>query len=345
MSEADSLGTVITGSDVNRRMVKRIRTYRVPWRASTQKPGGSWGGIGLFGVVGFAAPALFFGESDYGYSFLLSIVIWTGLAISWNAFSGLTGYFSLGHAAFFGVGAYTVAILYPLLGAWPALIAASIVAGLFGFLLGFVSLRLRGLFFTMATIGIAEVLRLGIMLTPNWSGGATGLTLGKLPLYSTTYKMSLGILLLFIALQLIIMSSVHGRRLIAIRDDEDALNAVGVAVSRYKVLSFSLSVMAAGFFGGIYTLQLGYVQPDAVFPLLMSLTVVIMCLFGGIGTLWGPVLGALLLSLMREQLWFKYPTLWDLALGVLLVMIVLVMPGGFIGFLRRVVPALRKHLL
>jgi branched-chain amino acid transport system permease protein len=318
---------------------------RFKMRASSRNPVMSWCGIAAFGVIGLIAPSVFYGATDYGYNLMLSLVIWTGLAVSWNVFSGLTRYLSLGHAAFFGVGAYAVAKLHPVIGAWPSLIAACLVAGLVGLLLGVATLRLRGLFFTMATIGIAEVLRLGVLLTPDLTGGGTGLTLGGLPSFAQIYYVALGFLVVLMAVVLLSMSSIVGARLVAIQDDEEALGAVGVAVSRYKIISFSLSVMGAGFFGGVYALQIGFVQADAVFPLLISLTVVIMCMLGGMGTFWGPVAGAVVLSLLREELWARYPTIWDLGLGVVLIVIVIAMPGGLLGAVRQHVPALRKHLL
>jgi branched-chain amino acid transport system permease protein len=312
-------------------------------RGSFGKPLLSWVGLALFALLG--GLALFYGATDYGYNLMLSVVIWTGLAVSWNVFSGLTRYLSLGHAAFFGAGAYAVAKLQPVIGAWPSLIAACLAAGAVGLLLGISTLRLRGLYFTMATIGIAEVLRLGVLLVPDLTGGGTGLTIGGLPEFSEIYYAALAGLIVLLALALFAMSSIVGARLVAIQDDEESLAATGIAVNRYKIVSFTLSVMGAGFFGGIYALQIGFIQPDAVFPLLVSLTVVIMCMLGGIGTFWGPVSGAVLLSLLREELWARYPTVWDLGLGLVLIVIVIAMPGGLLGAVRRYVPGLRRHLL
>lgn len=348
MREAPALATKgppSAAADASSRKRPTPLRRRLPARSSTRNPLLSWIGVVLFAVLGVLAPAVFYGATDYGYNLMLSVVIWAGLAVSWNVFSGLTRYLSLGHAAFFGAGAYAVGRLHPVLGPWPSLIAACLVAGLVGLLLGVVSLRLRGLFFTMATIGIAEMLRLGVLLSPDLTGGGSGITLGGLPSYRTIYYVGLGGLIVLLAAVLVCMSSIVGSRLIAIQDDEEALGATGVAVNRYKIVSFTLSVMAAGFFGGIYALQIGFVQPDAVFPLMISLTVVIMCMLGGIGTFWGPIAGAVVLSLLREELWARYPTIWDLSLGFVLIVIVLAMPSGALGAARRIVPALRKALL
>lgn len=310
-------------------------TWRLPSRSSTQSPGLSWILLAALALLGGVAPAMFFGGTDYGYNFLIAIIVWTGLAVTWNSFSGQTGYFSLGHAAFFGAGAYSVAILHPLVGPWVALALSVVAPGILGLIFGLVTLRLRGLFFTVATIGIAEALRLTVMIMSDFTGGGTGLTFGDRPAYSTLYFVALPILILVIGVTILTAQSVTGRRLIAIRDDEEALGAVGIAVNRRKIFSFATSVATAGLFGGIYALQIGYVQPDAIFPLLLSLTVVIMCMLGGVGMIWGPVVGTVVLWLVRESVWLNYPSVWDIVLGVALIVIVLVLPAGLVGMLKR----------
>lgn len=311
-------------------------------RASTDSPTASFVGVAIVGVVLLVLPFVF--GTRYLLQLSVTTLVWVGLAVSWNMFSGATRYFSLGSAGFFGVGAYAAMLTSPTLGLPVALILAALLAALVGLVVGASTLRLRGLYFTLVTIGLAEALRLLALLWQPVTRGGTGVTLRALPPLELVYAIAASLLLLLLGVSVLLRSSRIGLRLLAIQDDEDSLAAAGVRVDRYKILGFAASVAPMGVFGGLYGFQLGFIDPQSVFILPISLTVVIMVLLGGIGTIWGPVFGGIVLGLLMEIIWFRFPFFHELVLGLLLIAIVLFMPGGIVGWIRQRYRFHRGHL-
>ena len=275
--------------------------------------------------------------TGYGVRFMLQLFMWIALAQSWNLISGLTGYVSFGHIAFFGMGAYTAGILIAKLG-WPWLLA-SLAGGLGGVVLalviGFPCLRLKGPYFAIAMLGLNEVLRVAVSYFERLTGGGSGLSLPALyasvPIY---YAMGLTAVAVT-GLAYVIVTSRFGLRLMTIREDEVAAESMGIDTFRYKLYAFLLSAVAPGIVGGLAARDQSYIEPISVFPLIMTITMIVMVLFGGKGTIWGPVLGAVLLFTLQEMIWARFIYLHQLLFGAIIITVVLLMPRGILGVLQQ----------
>ena len=275
--------------------------------------------------------------TGYGVRFMLQLFMWIALAQSWNLISGLTGYVSFGHIAFFGMGAYTAGILIAKLG-WPWLLA-SLAGGLgavvLALVIGFPCLRLKGPYFAIAMLGLNEVLRVAVSYFERLTGGGSGLSLPALyasvPIY---YAMGLTAVAVT-GLAYVIVTSRFGLRLMTIREDEVAAESMGIDTFRYKLYAFLLSAVAPGIVGGLAARDQSYIEPVSVFPLIMTITMIVMVLFGGKGTIWGPVLGAVVLFAFQEIVWAKFIYLHQLLFGAIIVLVVLLMPRGILGVLQQ----------
>ena len=275
--------------------------------------------------------------TGYGVRTMLQLFMWVALAQSWNLISGLTGYVSFGHVAFFGMGAYTAGILIGKLGwAWPAAcLAGGVMAMVLALVIGWPCLRLKGPYFAIAMLGLNEVLRVIVSYYEGLTGGGNGLSLPTLhasvPIY---YAMGL-VALAVTALTYLIITSRFGLRLMTIREDEVAAEAMGIDAFRHKLYAFLLSAVGPGVVGGLAARDQGYIEPLSVFPLIMTITMIVMVLFGGKGTIWGPVLGAVVLFVFQELVWARSIYLHQLFFGAIIVAVVLLMPRGILGVLQQ----------
>ncbi len=275
--------------------------------------------------------------SGYGIRFMLQLFMWVTLAQSWNLISGLTGYVSFGHVAFFGTGAYTTGILVTAHG-WHW-VAASLTGGgvavLLALVIGYPCLRLKGPYFAISMLGLNEVMRVLVSYLENLTGGGLGLSLPTLHASIAVYY-SMGLTAVAVtAVAYGIITSRFGLRLMTIRDDEIAAEAVGIDTARYKLYAFLLSAFWPGVVGGFFARDQGYIEPIAVFPLVTTITMIVMALFGGKGTVWGPVLGAASLFGFQELVWTRFLYLHQLLFGAIIVMVVLFMPRGILGVLQQ----------
>jgi branched-chain amino acid transport system permease protein len=274
--------------------------------------------------------------SGYGTRSVLQVFMWIALAGSWNLISGLTGYVSFGHVAFFGAGAYTAGILIASSGwSWPlAALAGGIAAALLALGIGVPCLRLKGPYFAIAMLGLNEVLRALVSYFERLTGGGNGLSLPTLdatvPVY---YAMGLTAVAVTLGARLIIGSR-FGLRLMTIREDEVAAEAMGIPTFRHKLCAFLLSAIGPGIVGALTARDQGYIEPLSVFPLATTITMIVMTLFGGKGTVWGPVLGAAVLFVAQELVWARYPYVHPLLFGAIIVAVVLAMPRGVLGLLQ-----------
>lgn len=275
--------------------------------------------------------------TGYGVRAMLQIFMWIALASSWNLISGLTGYVSFGHVAFFGAGAYTGAILIARAG-WPwlaAAVAGGVVACIIAVVIGYPCLRLKGPYFAIAMLGLNEVLRALVSYFEGLTGGGSGLSLPTLhasvPIY---YTMGITAAAVTLVTYLIITSR-FGLRLMTIREDEVAAEAMGINTARHKLYAFLLSAAAPGIVGALAARDQGYIEPISVFPLATTITMIVMVLFGGKGTVWGPVLGAVVLFVAQEMVWARFPYLHQLLFGAIIVAVVLLMPRGVLGVLQQ----------
>ena len=275
--------------------------------------------------------------TGYGVRFMLQLFMWIALAQSWNLISGLTGYVSFGHIAFFGMGAYTAGILIVKLG-WPwlwASLAGGVGAVVLALVIGWPCLRLKGPYFAIAMLGLNEVLRVAVSYFEGLTGGGSGLSLPALyasvPIYYAMGLMALAVT----GLAYVIVTSRFGLRLMTIREDEVAAEAMGIDTFRYKLYAFLLSAVGPGIVGGLAARDQSYIEPISVFPLIMTITMIVMVLFGGKGTIWGPVLGAVLLFTLQEMIWARFIYLHQLLFGAIIITVVLLMPRGILGVLQQ----------
>jgi branched-chain amino acid transport system permease protein len=268
--------------------------------------------------------------SGYVVSLVLLTFMYAVLASSWNLISGFTGYVSFGHAGFYGIGAYAAGILLAKrLMAWPA---AALVAGLAAVLLallpGYPALRLRCPYFAIAMLGLAETVRVAVTAAEPLTGGGKGLTLPPtLNLIPAYYAMGL-LAALAVATTYAVATSPVGLRLLAIREDEVAAEVVGLRTTVHKLAAFCASAAFAGVAGGLYAWYVGYIDPVTVFASGVTVRAIAMTMFGGQGTVWGPVIGAVVLTSTAEAFWARFPFLHTALFGALIVAILLFLPGG-----------------
>jgi branched-chain amino acid transport system permease protein len=256
---------------------------------------------------------------------------------------GLTGIFSVAQAAFWGIGAYTAALLSTKLGFpwWAGFVIAPLVAAFFGILLGAPTLRLKSHYLTMATIGFAEVVR---QVEVNWAGltnGSNGVRdipapdLGFIVLNTPRkyYYLGLALLVLVVVLTSRLRKSRLGRGLEAIRDDGLAADAMGVKLTYLKILAFALSAAFAGLAGAMYAHLVGYISPD-VFSLEVAVQILAMLLIGGRSSVTGAVLGAAVVTILPELL-RGLQTWWAIIYGIVVLVILAFAPDGFVGLSKR----------
>jgi branched-chain amino acid transport system permease protein len=271
--------------------------------------------------------------------------VWALLAASWDLLSGYTGQVSFGHAGFFAVGAYAAATAtkHTGLSPWLGLPFGAAVAGGLGLLAGFPALRLRGHYLALVTLGLAEIVRL---VAQNWlelTGGpfgihdfATypGLPAGGLPLRQGRYLVTLGVVAAAIAaMALVCEATGAGRAFRAIREDEVLAASLGINTTAYKLLAFGLSAGFAGLAGTLYAYDVQLVSPSVASAATTSF-VIGMAVFGGLGTIWGPALGALLLFAVSEALRFVGVVYNLIAVGLVIVVFVIFLPRGLAGLRR-----------
>lgn len=275
--------------------------------------------------------------SGYLITILITIVIYAMLAHSLNIITGHAGQISLGHAAFFGIGAYTSAMLYTEAGFpfWISVPLSAVVAGMVGALLGIPCLRVRDDFLAITTMGINFVVEAIFLYIP-FFGGAMGIGGVNLPKWfgREMTKPEYLVLILVVFFLLLLLDRRMGRSWIglawaSIREDEQAAGAMGVDVVRFKVLAFILGSAIAGLAGGFYAHFLTFIMPQN-FGFGQSIVILSMVVFGGIGTRWGPIVGALILGVLPEvsRPVMEYRTL---IYGILLLSMMRFQPGGLLG--------------
>ena len=287
--------------------------------------------------------------SAYLYSIGATAAIFTLLALSLNIITGYAGQAMMGHAAFFGIGAYTAAILTQTyhVNFFLALLIAMLFTGACGALLGLISLRLQADFLAITTIGINFVM---VALFNNMSitGGSLGLTIlkpmffgkkrGNRQFFWLTFVVIVVVCLLIIKMR----RSWFGMALASINNDSAAARSFGIDVSRYQILTFIIGTAIAGLAGGIYAHRMGYIC-SSDFAFVISIQILSMVVIGGIGTIRGPIFGALLLTFLPEALRFA-DNYRSFVYGTLLVLMVRFMPSGLIGDNSPIVNGCRKLL-
>jgi branched-chain amino acid transport system permease protein len=276
--------------------------------------------------------------NGYWLNLLYQTVLFVGLAYGFNIISGYAGYFSFGQIAFFGIGAYTTGVVALNLH-WDWTVGALLGGALCGVLavpIGAVMLRLRGPFFAIGMLGLAQTARV-LASSSSALGGGSGMYLppggSLLPVYYWTLAVAAGAF----AITWWIEHSAFGLRLQAIREDEVIAATLGVATTRAKVGAFIISAIIPGLLGGGYAWFLTYIEPSSAFSARVDLQSIVMTILGGIGTLWGPLVGAVLMTQVSEALWANFPQAYLMIFGGLLVALLIVVPRG-------IVPAIAARL-
>ncbi len=299
--------------------------------------------FGVGTVVGLILLALPFWVSSTWQNLLITVFFYAFLGQAWNILGGYSGQLSLGHAAFFAIGAYTSAILavHYAVSPWLGMFVGAALAALLSLAIGYLGFRfgLRGFYFILLTLAAAEICRLIALHLPIL-GGYTGLFInftpnpwqfqfkGKIPYYF----ISLGFLVFASAVVWLLERSKLGTYLVAIREDEDASEALGVDTFRYKMMAYALSAALTALGGTFYAYFQYYLQPNTVLNLNHSVDIMIRPIVGGMGTILGPIMGSLLLELLGEfsRTYFAGATagLSVVTYGILLIIVVLFLPRG-----------------
>ena len=200
--------------------------------------------------------------------------------------------------------------------------------------IGYPCLRLKGPYFAIAMLGLNEVLRALVSYFEGLTGGGNGLSLPTLDATTSIYYVMGGLAIAVTAVTYLIITSRFGLRLMTIREDEIAAEAMGIDTFRHKLVAFLLSALGPGIAGALTARDQGYIEPISVFPLAITVTMIVMVLFGGKGTVWGPVLGAVALFVIQEIVWARYPYVHPLLFGAIIIAVVLAMPRGVLGLLQ-----------
>jgi branched-chain amino acid transport system permease protein len=283
--------------------------------------------------------------NNYTLRVATTVCMYAVMAQSWNFIGGLAGYPSFATAAFFGLGAYVSAILLnngaPMVMAWSC---AGLAALLFAAFLGATILHLRGHYFAIASLVIAEMLREIVNTLPGFTGGGKGMNVPFLKMSVTAqaqffFYAMLALATLTIAAAIVIHRSKLGFGLRCIQQNEDAADMLGVNAYAYKTAAFSLSAVFVGIAGAIYASWVAYIDPPDVFDILISVKPMVMVLLGGVGTIFGPAIGAVILLLFEEAVWRNFLTVHAAALGFIIVVLVLFLPNGLLALIRDRLPA------
>jgi branched-chain amino acid transport system permease protein len=303
------------------------------------------GALVLVSLVVFVGFPLLFTDATTTTIAVYALIFMVATA-SWNTFSGFSGYLALGHAAFFGTGAYAVALAaqdWHVPGGWDVfalLPFAGLVAGLAAIPVGLVALRTRRHTFVVVTIAIFFIFQLAAFNLA-FTGETSGITLPIAPFAPSTYNLpfyyvALAILILTVAFSWGVRRSRFGLQLLAIRDDEDRARGLGVKVGRVKLASFVMSAIPVGMVGGLYAYFLGQVFPQFAFDPLFDVSIALMGFLGGLGTLVGPLLGALVLETLQQYFTLTYSGagVYLIAYGVLFLVVILLLPRGVVPGLR-----------
>jgi branched-chain amino acid transport system permease protein len=286
-------------------------------------------------LAGAAVPSL---AGDYWVSLGISLLMSVALTQSWSVLSGLSGYISLGHVVFYGLGAWLVVVSWGVMPLWVSLVLTSIAAPLFAALVGAPVLRVRGPYFVILTFGLAELVKYVVIAIESSLGHASRLLLGT-PQIESIFYMMLTLALISTALAWWVRATRLGRGLRAIRENEEAAETLGVPVARYKLAAFVLSAVVPGAVGGVMALRSTYFEPLQAFDLTVSFNMIAAATIGGSDDLRGPVVGAALLTLLFELLWAHAPQLYMIIMGALLIVFVLFVPEGVCGRLAHT----RRH--
>lgn len=283
-------------------------------------------------VLGAAALAVPFFGTEYAVSFTIQVLVFTILAYSWNLIGGYAGYTHFGQVCFFGLGGYTGALLIKGGLAWYFAVPLAALAGIaLALPLGAAMLRLKGPYFAIGMFGLTRVLESFVLGFDSITQGGTGLYLVPLNNLRPVYYVLVALTLVMIVGTWRLDNSRLGLKLLAIREDEPAADALGVRTTRLKIGTFVVSAIAPAAVGALNAVYLGFIDPPTAFSPVTELTTIAIVLLGGMGTVLGPLAGALVLSIVNELLWARFPEYYLAIVGTLVLLAVLFMPRGIVN--------------
>ncbi len=299
-------------------------------------------------ILGLLAILPLLGLSSYWMHIFIIVIMWAVIGMAWNLLGGYCGQVSFGHAAFFGVGAYTAGILYNKTGlsAWWGIPLSIIAASACAFIIGFICLRLRGPFFALGTLAMGVILRVTSENLSSLTEGDLGIMLGQRTWTEKTWYFYIILLIAAVTYFVVrkVIESKLGYYFVAIREDQDAAESLGINTTFYKNIALCLSAVITGIAGAFYTNYMGYIDPKVVFALHdISIVTIMVVMVGGAATLWGPAVGAVIMVLLAElirsipKLGAAHHTLF----GILLIVIIIFMPNGIVGDLHKLRKILR----
>jgi branched-chain amino acid transport system permease protein len=254
------------------------------------------------------------------------------LSLGWNIIGGYTGYVSFGNVVFFGLGAYTTAALWQHAQVQNIAIdvaVAMVVAVVFAAILGFPILRLKGHYFGIATLGIALATE-EIIENIDWLGGGSGFTIRQVDAFWTYYVAMWCVCAASVLATYLIARSKLGYALVAIRENEEAAAVLGVDATKYKIIAWAISGAMAAAAGAVYAGSNGFIDGPTAFGIDNNVFPIVMTILGGVGTVAGPVFGALILTAINETLWSHFPQIHTLFFGAVIVLVVLFLPRGIL---------------
>jgi len=284
------------------------------------------------------------GISSYTMHVLILVIMWSIIGMAWNVLGGFCGQVSFGHAAFFGVGAYTAGILYHHLGisAWWGMPACVVVLIAVSLIVGYMCLRLRGAYFALATLALGEVCRIAAENMVWFTQGNLGILIKERTWVGKTWYYYV-ILLIAVGSYIFIkrvIASKWGYYFVAIREDQDAAESLGIDTTFYKTIALCISGVLTGIAGAFYMNYMGYIDPGIVFSLSdISILTVMVVMVGGVATFGGPTMGALIMVFLAEIVRStpKIGAAHQTIFGILLILIIIFLPNGVVGDFRKIV--------
>lgn len=286
-----------------------------------------------FALIAVLLPV--FIKAPYQLHILILIIIWAIIGTSWNLLSGYAGQVSFGHAAFFGLGAYSAGLLtlHYGLSPWWGIILGPVVAAVAALPIGAICFRLRGPYFALAMLALGEIFRLVFLNMTNFTNGAKGILI--MPAITSKvfyYYAGLGMLAVTLLATYLIVQSKIGYYLVSIREDQDAATSLGIPTTLYKNLALLPSAFFTGLAGAFYMNYVAFIDPNIVFNLTnISVMVILVVMLGGVATTWGPTIGAALYIIMGELFRTTLGPANVLVFGVLVCIIIMFLPNGIAG--------------
>lgn len=302
--------------------------------------------IAIFAILSLGL----FIDNKYVLDILITTIYFSVIASAWNIMCGYSGQTSIGHAAFIGLGQYTSSILFVRLGVspWIGMIAGSFVAILLALFIGLLSLKLKHFFFSLSTIALCTILQVVVVKLNGLTGGSVGISIPYDPSfgnlifkeYKPYYFIFICLLVIVLVATAYISKSRLGSNLIAIREDEVAASSLGVNILSNKIIAFCISAFFTSIAGTLYAQYTLFIEPIGAFNIGTSLKPVMLSFIGGVGTVFGPLVGGLILGpleiFLRGALGSSFQGAYLVIYGLLLILVVLIMPNGILGSIANV---------